>query len=94
MGRRVSRQRERIKDIAARHGASNVRIFGSVARGDERDGSDVDILLDLGEGIGLFTLARLRRELEDLLGTPVDLVPADGLKPEARSIVESETVLL
>ncbi|GAA4969294.1 helix-turn-helix domain-containing protein [Kineococcus glutinatus] len=94
LGRRVQRHRHHIKKIAAAQGASNVRIFGSVARGDERPGSDVDVLLDLPEGAGLFTLARLRQELEDLLGVSVDVVPADGLKPDVRASVDADAVTL
>jgi uncharacterized protein len=94
LGRRVLRHRERIKKVADSYGAGNVRVFGSVARGAEQADSDIDLLLDLPAGAGLFTLGRLRRELEDLLHARVDLVPADGLKPEARAEVESDLVTL
>jgi uncharacterized protein len=94
LGRRVRRHRARIKDVAASYGAGNVRVIGSVARGAERAGSDVDLLLDLPPGVGLFTLGRLRRDLEELLQARVDLVPADGLKPEVRADVESHLVTL
>lgn len=94
LGRRMLRHRQQIKDIAATYGAGNVRVIGSVARGTERADSDVDLLLDLPPGAGLFTLGRLRRELEDLLHAPVDLVPADGLKPRVRADVEPDLVTL
>jgi uncharacterized protein len=94
LGRRVLQHRERIKKVFDSYGAGNVRVFGSVARGAERADSDIDLLLDLPAGVGLFTLGRLRRELEDLLHARVDLVPADGLKPEARTQVESDLVTL
>lgn len=94
VGRRVRRHRQQIKDIVASYGASNVRVFGSVARGDERPDSDIDLLLDLREGTGLFTLGRLRRDLEDLLAARVDVLPADGLKPDVRIAVEPELVVL
>lgn len=94
LGRRVRRHREKIKDIAASYGASNVRVFGSLARGDERPDSDIDLLLDLGEGTGLFTLGRLRRDLENLLAARVDVLPADGLKPDVRTAIEPELVVL
>ncbi|MCU1667936.1 MAG: transcriptional regulator, family [Blastococcus sp.] len=94
LGRRVRRHRARIKDVAASYGAGNVRVIGSVARGAESADSDVDLLLDLPAGVGLFTLGRLRQDLEDLLHARVDLVPADGLKPEVRANVESGLVPL
>lgn len=94
VGRRVRRHRQQIKDIVASYGASNVRVFGSVARGDERPESDIDLLLDLREGTGLFTLGRLRRDLEDLLAARVDVLPADGLKPDVRIAVEPDLVVL
>ena len=70
-----------------------MRVFGSVARGTERRDSDV-LLIDLPAGVGLFELLRLRRELEDLLQAPVDLVPDDGLKPEVLGNVEADLVSL
>jgi predicted nucleotidyltransferase/DNA-binding XRE family transcriptional regulator len=94
LGRRVHRHRARIKQIAAAHGASNVRVFGSVARGAERADSDVDFLVDLPTGTGLFALGRLRSELEDLLRVQVDVIPADGLKPEVREHVAADLVAL
>ena len=94
LGRRVRRHRQQIKDVAAAYGASNVRVFGSVARGDERVDSDIDLLLDVGEGTGVFTLGRLRQDLEALLAASVDVVPSDGLKPDVRAAVESELVVL
>lgn len=94
LGRRLRRHRRRVKAIAAAHGVHHVRVFGSTARGTERIGSDVDLLVDLPAGTGLFALGRLRRELEDLLDVPVDLVPDDGLKPEVRSSVEADLVPL
>jgi predicted nucleotidyltransferase len=92
LGRRVRRHRREISAIAARYGARNVRVFGSVARGAERSDSDIDVLVDLPDGTGLFTLGRLRRELEDLLGAPVDVVPAEGLKPDVRARIAADLV--
>ena len=94
LGQRLRRHRRKIKTIAATHGVQHVHVFGSTARGSERADSDVDLLVDLPAGAGLFALGRLRRELEDLLGAPVDLVPQDGLKPEVRANVEADLVAL
>ncbi|WP_432483092.1 nucleotidyltransferase domain-containing protein [Kineococcus esterisolvens] len=94
LGQRLRRHRRKVKTIAATHGVQHVHVFGSTARGSERADSDVDLLVDLPAGAGLFALGRLRRELEDLLGAPVDLVPEDGLKPEVRAIVEADLVAL
>ncbi|WP_432503232.1 nucleotidyltransferase domain-containing protein [Kineococcus arenarius] len=94
LGRRLRRYRREVKAIAAAHGVQHVRVFGSTARGTERPDSDVDLLVDLPPGTGLFALGRLRRDLEELLHAPVDLVPEDGLKPEVRANVEAELVTL
>jgi predicted nucleotidyltransferase len=94
LGRRLWRRRQRVKRIAAEHGAGNVRVFGSVARGEDRLDSDVDLLVDLPAGMGLFGLGRLRADLERVLGARVDVVPADGLKPDVRAAVEADLVVL
>lgn len=75
IGNRVHRQRSRILAAAAAHGVSNLRVFGSVARGDDDAASDVDLLVDLPAGMGLLGLARLQRDLEEILQSRVDIVP-------------------
>ena len=94
LGRRLRRQRNAIIRTAERRGARNVRVFGSVARGEEVDSSDIDLLVDLDPRAGLLDLIGLERELAELLGTRVDVVPADSLKPRIREPVEREAVLL
>lgn len=94
LGRRLHRQRRKVKTIAASHGVHDVRVFGSTARGTERPDSDIDLLVDLPAGTGLFALGRLRRDLEVLLGASVDLVPEDGLEPEVRANLEADLVTL
>lgn len=69
-------------------------VFGSVARGEDRSDSDVDLLVDVGPGVGLFTLARLQRKLENILQARVDLVPSEGIKPNVRADIESRKVAL
>lgn len=78
---RLAHLRQPVLELAARHGASNVRVFGSVARGDHRADSDVDLLVDLEPGVTFLGLNRLRRELSELLGVPVDVVSSAALLP-------------
>ncbi|MGO9294764.1 MAG: nucleotidyltransferase family protein [Streptosporangiaceae bacterium] len=59
-------------------------VFGSVARGEDHPGSDVDLLADLPPGLSLFALDRIEADLEAILGTRVDLIPATDLKPGVR----------
>ena len=75
----VQGKREDILRVAAERGARNVRLFGSVARGEATTGSDVDFLVDLDPERSLFDLAHLVVDLEDLLGCRVDVVTEDGL---------------
>ena len=90
----VQTNREDILRIAARHGAHNVRIFGSVARGDATAGSDVDLLVDLEPGRSLLDLGGLLMELQDLLMCQVDVVTEKGLRSRIRQRVLEEAVLL
>jgi len=92
LGQRVLAHRVEIQEVLARYGLSNARLFGSVARGDERSGSDVDLLVDVPPGVGLVTLGRCQAELEVLLGARVDLVPAGDLKPRVAGQVLAEAV--
>jgi predicted nucleotidyltransferase len=87
-------QRSRILAIAARHGAGNVRVFGSVAGGRQGDESDLDLLVDFAEGVSLLTWARLIRELEQYLGCAVDVVEAGSLKRRIRPEILTEAVPL
>lgn len=94
MGRRLRRHRRAVTETARRRGAMNVRVFGSVARGEDTDVSDVDLLVDLAPDVGLVGLASLRRELGELLGREVDVVPAASLKSGLESKVLAEAVVL
>jgi hypothetical protein len=82
--------REEILRIAARHGVYNVRVFGSVARGEARPESDIDLLVDLEVGRSLLDLARLLRELQEVLACDVDVVTEAGLRPRLRSRILNE----
>jgi len=94
LGRRVRRHRRALLATAARHGVTNLRVFGSVARGEDRPDSDVDLLVDLAPGTGLVTLGTLERELREVLGFPVDVVPADSLRAGVRAEAEREAIPL
>lgn len=86
--------RDEILRIAGRHGASNVRIFGSTARGEARPDSDVDILVDMEPGRSLFDLGGLLYDLQMLLGVDVDVVTEKGLRPRIRAQVMQEAIPL
>ena len=87
-------KREEILTLASRHGARNLRVFGSVARGDARSDSDIDLLVEFDPGRGLLAHAALIRELEQLLGCKVDVATQNGLKARIRSRVLEEAVPL
>ena len=89
---RVMTERDRICEIAARHGARNIRIFGSVARGEV--GNDLDLLIDLEPDRSLLDLVALKSELEALLGIPVDVAESVSLHWFIRDRVMAEAVPL
>jgi len=88
----VQSNRKEILRIAAGHGARNVRIFGSVARGDADEASDIDFLVEMEPGRSLLDLGGLQAELEVLMGRPVDVVTVRGLKARIRGAVLREAV--
>ncbi len=94
VGRRVRQRRRELVAAAAAHGVANLRVFGSVARGQDRQDSDVDLLADFPPGMGLLGLGRVAEELEAIVGAPVDLVPAGDLKPDVRQRAERDLVEL
>jgi len=88
------RQRSRVAEILGRYGASNPRLFGSVARGDAREDSDVDLLVDLSPGAGndLLRVAGISEELSVLLGVKVDVVAAGLLRAEVSATALADAV--
>jgi len=86
----VQSKREDILRLAARRGARNVRLFGSVARGEAQPESDVDFLVDLEPGHSLLDLGGLLMDLQSLLGRRVDVVTEAGLRERLRHRVLSE----
>jgi predicted nucleotidyltransferase len=87
-------KRDEILRAAARHGARKVRVFGSVARGEADEASDVDFLVELEPGRTLFDLGGLLMDLRDLLGREVDVVTERGLKARIRGRILREAVAL
>lgn len=79
--------------VAARHHANRVRLFGSVARGDDGPDSDIDLLVDFDLDSSLFDLMQMTRELEELLGHSVDVVSAGALKDRDRHILNESVDL-
>jgi uncharacterized protein len=86
--------REEILKIAANHGAYNVRIFGSVARGEAREDSDVDFLVEIEPKRSLFDYIALMQDLSELLGRKVDIAEPDNLHDLIREKVLREAVIL
>jgi predicted nucleotidyltransferase len=90
----VQARREDILRTAAEHGAYNVRIFGSVARGHADEQSDLDLLVDMEPGRSLFDLGGLLVDLEELLGCSVDVVTEKGLRDRIRNRILREAIPL
>lgn len=91
---RVRRHRDELVTELERFGASNVRLFGSIARGDDSPASDIDLLVDLAHDTSLIDLAAMGRAAERILGVAVDVVPASSLKPDAEAVILGEAVPL
>jgi predicted nucleotidyltransferase len=87
-------KRDEIIAIATRHGARNIRIFGSAARGEDDEDSDVDVLVDLEPGRSLLDLGGLLMDLQELLDRRVDVATVGGLRPRIRERVLAEAVPL
>lgn len=90
----VKSRRDEILSVARRHGVTRVRIFGSMARGDARAGSDLDLLVDVGPRTSPWFPGGLAAELESMLGVPVQIVTERGLDQLVREHVLREAVPL
>jgi uncharacterized protein len=90
----LTRQASRVAEVLARYGATNPRMFGSVARGEARDDSDLDLLVDLVPGFGneLLRVAGIAEELSELLGSRVDVVAATLLRDEVSMTALADAV--
>jgi predicted nucleotidyltransferase len=90
----IKQKREEILQIAAHYGGRNVRVFGSVARGESDEQSDIDFLMDMETGRSLLDLGGLLMDLQAAIGRNVDVVTERGLKPRIRDKVLKEAVEL
>jgi uncharacterized protein len=90
----VRRKRKHILAIAGRYGAYNVRIFGSTARGEQDNTSDIDFLVNFESDRSLFDHAGLMLDLQSLLGCEIDVVSENGLRPRVRENVMKDAVPL
>jgi predicted nucleotidyltransferase len=91
---KLQEKRGDVLRLAASHGARNLRVFGSVARGDSDQSSDLDLLVDMEAGRSLFDMGGLLMDLQDMLGCKVDVVSEKGLSPRIRERVLGEAVPL
>jgi hypothetical protein len=85
-------KQQKILEIAAKYGASNIRVFGSYARGEETADSDLDLLMDIEPGISLLDRIALTKELEDLLGIKVDIAKPENLHELIREQILQEAI--
>ncbi|HZY40660.1 MAG TPA: nucleotidyltransferase family protein [Anaerolineae bacterium] len=90
----VRQKRPDMLRVAAQYGAHDVRVFGSLARGEARPDSDVDILVTLEAGRSLLDLIALKQDLEDMLGCRVDVVTEAAVSPYLRERVLKDAVAL
>jgi len=94
LGRELDAHRAEILRIVAAHGGSSVGVFGSVARGEDREDSDLDLLVDLPARTSVLTIGAIAREVEELLGVEVDVVPEAALRADARDRILGEVIRL
>lgn len=94
VGRKLAEHRAEVIRIARSRGASNVRVFGSVARGEDDEDSDVDLLVSMPGKLSMFTIAGLGMDLEDLIGFPVDIIPEQLVKREVLPTLSASAVTL
>ncbi|MEO7746573.1 MAG: helix-turn-helix domain-containing protein [Actinomycetota bacterium] len=94
LGRRLRRHRKALLNAVETSGGGNLRVFGSVARGEDGPDSDVDLLVDLPADVSLFAVLALEGTLERILKVKVDLATSGGLKARARADVHADAVAL
>ena len=90
----AQRLREQILPMLLPCGIKQIAVFGSTVRNEERPDSDLDLLVSFKHSVGLFAIARLRRQLSEILAQPVDLVTRDALSPYILQSVEEDKVII
>jgi uncharacterized protein len=86
--------KSQVFDLAKKYGAHNVRIFGSLARGEMKDNSDIDFLVEFEEQCSLFDQGGLLMDLQDLLNCKVDIVDEQAMRPRFREQILKEAIFL
>jgi predicted nucleotidyltransferase len=94
MDKLIKSNQKKILEIAKKHGAQDVRLFGSLARGDGKQYSDVDLLVSMETGSSLLDIIAIKQDIEDLLDRKVDVVTEDSLSPYIREEVLKDAVNL
>ena len=90
----LASKREQVLTLAAAQGARGVRVFGSVAKGLDKEGSDLDLLVDLPRGTSLLRIVGLKLDIEDTLGVKVDLCTESELHPDLKTRILAEALPL
>ena len=94
MDQLIETHRDQILELARLRGAKCIKVFGSMATNEATASSDVDFLVEMEKGKSAFALGGLLKDLEDLLGRPVDMTTPNALHPDIRSRILSETIEL
>ncbi len=90
----LQKNRKKIYEIAAKHGVSNIRVFGSVARGEETKASDIDLLAEIGTKTSLMTLVKLEKSLEKEAGRKVQIISDKAVNKHLKKQIFSELIAL
>lgn len=94
VGRKLTEHRAEVLRLARSQGASNVRVFGSISRGEDDEDSDADLLVSMPGKLSMFTIAGLGMDLEELIGYPVDIIPEQLVKHDVLPALSASAVTL
>lgn len=90
----LNRNKDKILKIASENGLSNIRIFGSTARGEDHSDSDIDLLVQIEDGRTLFDLIRFKQKVEELVGRKIDVVSDQGINEMIKETIMNEVIQL